>query len=83
MSSPNETVTETGVENVDENKDREDVLTAWGVKQDQPNLDQNSSTSAKENLNSLQLESITDSMPPDSLAERGTLKIKTCLINLY
>ena len=76
MSSPNETVTETGVENVDENKDREDVLTAWGVKQDQPNLDQNSSTSAKENLNSLQLESITDSMPPDSLAECGKLKIK-------
>ena len=78
MSSPNETVTTTEVENFDEfydkdiDKDREEVLTAWGVKQEEPNLfeksDSKTQSPEKEILNDV---TITDSIPHDSITDNG------------
>ena len=80
MSSPNEAVTTTEVENFDEfydkevDKDREEVLTAWGVKQEEPNLfeksDSQNLSPAKEILNDI---SITDSISHahDSITDNG------------
>ena len=79
MSSANDEATTTAVENFDEfydkdivDKDREEVLTAWGVKQEEPNLfeksDSKKQSPAKEILNDV---TITDSIPHDSMTENG------------
>ena len=63
MSSPKEEVTTTEVEKFDEfydkdvEKDREEVLTAWGVKQEEPSLFEKSDTPSspsKEILNDVE-----------------------------
>ena len=77
MSSPKEAVTTTEVENFDEfydkdmEKDREEVLTAWGVKQEEPDLsDSKNPSPAKEILNDI---SITDSISHahESITDNG------------
>ena len=78
MSSPNETATTTEVENFDEfydkdiDKDREEVLTAWGVKQEEPTLfeksDSKTQSQETEILNDV---TITDSIPHDSIPDNG------------
>ena len=76
MSSPKEEVTTTEVEKFDEfydkdiDKDREEVLTAWGVKQEEPTLFEKNdpqSSPPKENLNDVTI----DSIPHDSINENG------------
>jgi hypothetical protein len=74
MSSPNEAVTTTEVESLDEfydkdvDKDREEVLTAWGVRQEEPISDSKNPSPAKEILNDV---TITDSIPHDSITDNG------------
>ena len=77
MSSATDEVTTTEVEKFDEfydkdiEKDREEVLTAWGVKQEEPSLFEKNETSSsppKEILNDV---TITDSIPHDSINENG------------
>ena len=77
MSSATDDVTTTEVEKFDEfydkdiEKDREEVLTAWGVKQEEPSLFEKNETPSsppKEILNDV---TITDSIPHDSVNENG------------
>ena len=77
MSSPKEEVTTTEVEKFDEfydkdvEKDREEVLTAWGVKQEEPSLFEKSDTPSSPSKEILNDVTITDSLPHDSLQENG------------
>ena len=77
MSSPKENVTTTEVETFDEfydkdtEKDREEVLTAWGVKQEEPSLLEKSDTPSSQGKEILNDVIITDSLPHDSLQENG------------
>ena len=91
MSSATDEVTTTEVEKFDEfydkdiEKDREEVLTAWGVKQEEPSLFEKNETSSsppKEILNDV---TITDSIPHDSINENGKymltyIKCNICMI---
>ena len=80
MSSPNDEVTTTAVESFDEfydkdiekvEKDREEVLTAWGVKQEEPKIFENGDTNPSPAKGILNDVTITDSIPHDSLTESG------------
>ena len=78
MSSPKEEVTTTEVEKFDEfydkdiEKDREEVLTAWGVKQEEPSLFEKSDSPAHSPQEILNDVTITDSLPHDSINENGS-----------
>ena len=73
MTSSDKTQNTTEVQNFDNNKDREEVLVSWGVKQEDPNLLEKGDefwSPKKEILNDI---TITDDIPNDFITGNGSL----------